>query len=1359
MKSFRRLSASFVVDLDLPDGKALADQRELSRVYYQDHGRLEREESGHAVGTILQDQLGDKHSCNRRDARSAFPKLHISEDLVVQIDFQVSSSSSNVLHREAAWGRAGAQQKFQLTELQVHFDLKQLPGDGKKRQHAPLMLSDWLDVVLVWNEISAAEVIAASIKRCLLRRDFTVMLSASSVIGLAYLAHKARSVVSSRKALQLQHAAASPDKVPSPSSLTPPSHFKAGRQSLAAPSTRPARPSSAKHDNRGQHEQQAIMSDKDIYLSREGELDGKPPFDRWKQRSSINAQRFEIFDKDSEQGDQQLEALSNGSTSQEEEEAPVNEEISVRPMLILELDMNYKEIMAIKDYFVAKLQNELANCLDLRPEEIIVDRLQLGSIIVFIDMSRALQATSRSLDGIYNELSEQFYDMASELRNGKITSNVKDIKITFEYHHNDHSADDEVMWSEGQVESAIASNYKDIKRSSMSSKVRSPQSSTVPALSTARRNSNSSNITQQWMRYDGCKIKTRNSCGLERYGRLVVEDRAKSLKVWLEDNDQCVRHLREFLDDKDLLHVVQGPACAIRVRRSSEAPSEFVTLKGVVLLSRGKPVGVRTQLEASTYDLTLQGFMDEAVARTGGFVLDFDQRFGSCPCAEWEGVCARCTKDMVSFPANFPERKIRVHVVDMRKGRETWEPLYKYFSKYLLTLQAFCAVNSLVTSAPMYVIKILIGDGSLPPGWSKRSSDDGILYLHDMLDITTSKHPGYVEKTLAEVQSKNKQDDAPSSFSSPTATSPRPARPMTAIPRQVTRRDSPSRPFSAFPANQVDRSQVRRLSSKLAFNFQQDFAWRGDKLRIAERVFKCDRTHAPYSHQAFSSAMLLQSVFRGHLHRLFLLVKFRRLSAMELPVSLAFLAHKMVGHPTTLRMYKRLTVYYVKHSHFMPIPQDFGWPKRIRMRFMRSVMVIQLAVRCHFARNSVRERIREVDYALSRRTSIVESENYSSVHEQHVPWQNNFSQTLNLSPSMSLNAEEKKCLEEGIRQTLSHENLVYLASKENWNINILHSTLENLEKIFFLVSCRIRTKGKESSCYMGAFSSIPWSRYGGYKTDADAFLFSFQTQDPQVPQFVKCPLKRHAAFAILHSCTLQLIDGKFYDSGLIFGRGPDLFLDLRNRTKCLLQLGATFSAPEEVEGSEWLRGLTSFEATELAVFVDRQGQIKLSPGDFTPADEGEEHVRLAINDSEHGPTGPLEERRATSRHFSFSQRLGLNEEQLSTLLEWTGCKRLTVGMTTFLASRDGFESELLKSPRLTLNAPLLVIVRVEDHVFGCFSPKPAVRRRSVGLTNDSFLFRLKPGPITKLSKLHQEHPGVEIVPDQCIACGERGADL
>ena len=150
--------------------------------------------------------------------------------------------------------------------------------------------------------------------------------------------------------------------------------------------------------------------------------------------------------------------------------------------------------------------------------QIIVDRLQLGSIIVFIDMSRALQATARSLDGIYNELSEQFYDLASELRNGKITSNVKDIKITFEYHHNDHSADDEVMWNEGQVESAIASNYKDIKRSLMSSTVRSPQSSTVPALSTARRNSNSSNITQQWMRYDGCKIKTRNSCGLERYG-------------------------------------------------------------------------------------------------------------------------------------------------------------------------------------------------------------------------------------------------------------------------------------------------------------------------------------------------------------------------------------------------------------------------------------------------------------------------------------------------------------------------------------------------------------------------------------------------------------------------------------------------------------------------------------------------------------------------------------------------------------------------------------------------------------------------------------------------------------------------
>eukprot|EP00960_Hanusia_phi_P060381 764490-Hanusia_phi.AAC.4 len=1002
-------------------------------------------------------------------------------------------------------------------------------------------------------------------------------------------------------------------------------------------------------------------------------------------------------------------------------------------------------------------------------------------------MSLALHAAGRSLDGIYHELMEQFYDLSSELRNGKVTSNVKSINITFELHQNDDSAENEFLTIDEKMESSINSQDEDAKDLSLSALNARSSYGGSESLMLSRRSS--SNIARNWMRYDGCQVKTRNSSGQEKHGlhflaiRLNcvfdhVADRRSSCgggsNKESQDNDQRIRALKQFVGDKERWDLVQGPECAIRVRRSPASPSDFASFKGHLLLARGKPVGVRAKLETAVEDLTLHGFLELAVARTGGPVLEYDERFGGCPCAEWEGVCSRCTQDMVSYPCNFPERKIRVHVVDDYKGTDCWAPLHQCFPRCLLTLQSFCAINSMVTSAPMHAINLLIGDGSLPPGWTMRSSENGVQFKHDMLQITTSKHPGYVEKTLAEVQMRTRQGtgetrhvltltlvltvDLPSSFTSPTAISPRPVRPMTAIPRRATVREPSGRPLSALSANQLGPSQVRRLSSKFAASFDQSISWRGDSLHTAARVFRPDRTFPPYSHQAFSSAMLLQSVFRGHMQRLFLLVKFRRLSAVELPVSLAYLAHRMIGYPTTLRMYKRLTVYYVKHSNLMQIPQDFGWPKRVRISFMRSAMLVQLAVRCHFARNAVRDRIREVDYAASRKTSVKEI-GHQSIMKVHTPVENTFSQTLNLSPSMSLNAEEKKCLEEGIRQSLSPDNLIFLASKENWNINILHSALENLENIFFLASCRTRKEGNEQSWLMGAFTSIPWSRYGGYKTDPDAFLFSFQTKDADIPRFVKCPLSRHAGFSILHSCTLQLIDGKFYDSGIIFGRGPDLFLDLRNRTKCLLQLGATYSAPDDVEGSEWLRISTSFETTELAVFADSNKRPSTGLSDELAVIQREDAAKHSVNDSEHGPAGPEDERQTAESRLNISKRLRLNEVQVTTLLDWTGCASLSADMLLFLASRDGFDSELLKSPLLSVRAPLLVLVSVDEYIFGCFSSRPAGRRKSIDPTSESFLFRLKPAPTTKISKVHREHPGVEIIPGQCIACGERGADM
>eukprot|EP00960_Hanusia_phi_P060382 764490-Hanusia_phi.AAC.5 len=373
MKCYRRLSASLELDLDNPGSNALTPDSEFCSVYFEDCGRLQREESCHLVGR--RGKRSDKHS--ERDGIPTpvlLPGLQFSEDLVIEIDFD----SSAELKQGKTSSRTGFKgNEFSLTDLYVHFDVS--PEALDKSGARLVTLSEIFEVVLEWDRISAAEILQASIKRSCQRIQYVARLSteeerarASSIIVLTYLSHQARLESSALKASQSvrsQPSADSDDNFPSP--LEPTDSSWNAKRKESAISWTASWHEEAVEAHRGQGEINAT----ELSSSAEAKLDSEITDGGYWSPTYVKA----LGNAHSKPAQDAQRVQFDSEEPRRLDEMPSMEyahgkEVSVRPMLILELDMNYKEIMPVKEYFISMLQKELANCLDLKPEEVRTQR-------------------------------------------------------------------------------------------------------------------------------------------------------------------------------------------------------------------------------------------------------------------------------------------------------------------------------------------------------------------------------------------------------------------------------------------------------------------------------------------------------------------------------------------------------------------------------------------------------------------------------------------------------------------------------------------------------------------------------------------------------------------------------------------------------------------------------------------------------------------------------------------------------------------------------------------------------------------------------------------------------------------------
>ena len=132
--------------------------------------------------------------------------------------------------------------------------------------------------------------------------------------------------------------------------------------------------------------------------------------------------------------------------------------------------------------------------------------------------------------------------------------------------------------------------------------------------------------------------------------------------------------------------------------------------------------------------------------------------------------------------------------------------------------------------------------------------------------------------------------------------------------------------------------------------------------KVSKRVYKAKRTTPPYSHAAYSSAVLLQSVFRGHTQRVLLLVTRRLQPSFEMPTKIAALAHTMIQMPTAFKMFKRMLLYYKRHGRGMRIPplDFFRWPNPGELQFLFAMVLrLQCAYRQHLGVKQMQDRLNE----------------------------------------------------------------------------------------------------------------------------------------------------------------------------------------------------------------------------------------------------------------------------------------------------------------------------------------------------------------------------------------------------------------
>jgi len=567
-----------------------------------------------------------------------------------------------------------------------------------------------------------------------------------------------------------------------------------------------------------------------------------------------------------------------------------------------------------------------------------------------------------------------------------------------------------------------------------------------------------------------------------------------------------------------------GLNCRIRKTYSNaDGTTQMVSTNGQLVMRDGDVVAVKVSTRFSHRYLGLTSFLKEArademaLATLGGG----SDSLKYCPCFEWEGSCRRCRGDMAQLGVHHPERKVRVNVVDHVRGIDAWVPLYLYAAHQLLDLAAFCKVAGVVTATPMHVIKIQVGGQDLPDGWRVEFAAEGYTYRNYILNITQDRHPTAVDKGLHELGLSQRKVRASSHQElSASVTAHQRGRASRIGPTGRWQVGTSQRPRSAASAVQaLSEALGHPLSqSSTALNASATKAVAKPKRKkVAKRVYKAVRTIPPYSHAAWSSAMLLQSVFRGHTQRVLLLVTRRLQPTFEMPIRIASLAHTMVQMPTCFKMFKRLLLNYKRSGRGLRIPSldTFRWPNARELEYLReTAILLQCAYRQHLGVVRLRERIYEraekakieniikvVQHEFVGQVSTVDAtmsvrEGLTSRPGSAAP------QKDVLSTHLDLDEAEELWLHSITNCPIHKDNVAYLASRDGWDPAVFRDLCNDKHNLLFLIASSSPAhgggpegKGRTTHIF-GAYTAIPWQRHGGFKRDDEAFLFSLRAAGP-----------------------------------------------------------------------------------------------------------------------------------------------------------------------------------------------------------------------------------------------------------------------
>ena len=890
---------------------------------------------------------------------------------------------------------------------------------------------------------------------------------------------------------------------------------------------------------------------------------------------------------------------------------------------------------------------------------------------------------------------------------------------------------------------------------------------------------------QEWFQYDGCEVKVCNNAGDTTNGRLCVIEDTTELKIWKDSNqriaqDAVVRAQEELAQPGELQ---LGPKCRIRKSQTrADGSSEMVSSNGQLLKRDGDVVGIKTTTRYSHKYMTLEDFLREARADELSLAALGEAPGGAeclmrCPCFEWEGACKRCKGNMASMGVHHPERKIRVNVVDLKRGVDAWVPLYLYAAHQLTPLQSFCESAGVVTATPMRVVMIRLGGGALPNGWRVDYSPEGYVYTNYILQISQATHPTVVERSLQDLGISEKRVRAAShqDFSKELAATRTRGRPS---------RVGPDGRWSAgISQRKPDAPGKTQAQAELGLHGQLVVAAeqggvpaKKKRAKVARRVYKARRTLPPYSHAAYSSAMLIQSVFRGHAQRVLLLVTRRLQPTFVMPIRIASLAHTMIQMPTAFHMFKRMLLYYKRFGRGLRVPgvDSFRWPSEQELdRLHAMVLRLQCAYRRHLGAKRMMDRLYERAEKAQIANIIKTAQNEMTAKQQST-----HDATLSMreglmragggkeaaqlvggedprqsgwSPFLVLSEPENLWLESVTNAPLHQDNLVYCASRDGWDPAAFRDLVNGKHNLLVLASCsspahRPRSlsaddvlKGRtieDVTHIFGAFTSLPYQRHGGFKTDPAAFLFSLRAagRATDKPGLAPCPVvemfkcdqvtedfkARERGCAVMHYSTFTPHEGQFLNQGMVFGAGPDLYIDLENPTQCTSQLGRTYALPHECavtdDGPAFLTGSSPFHALDVAVFqmIDTHGPAAAKKEQMKKEERhqvGLDRIHAIgdwLEDQDiSGSSGFGGEVRKEQRPLHLSPALVITRPIMDVLTGWMNCPDLKHSKCLYLASRDGYSNDKFHEKMDGVGPATLMLVRTASQfLFGAYCTEP-----------------------------------------------------